>query len=396
MFNSWFTKFSSQPHQPFFVSGIVFFVLFMFLLFANYSNIYTLESSISVFHAYPMIFLVFTQFFLGFLYTVFPRFLMGTPIPSKTYMQNFYLFLLSSVLILLSIVFSLSILFVSLLLVFAQVMACKNLYEVHKKSPHLNKTDTKWILIAFISGIVGNVLFLISLFDFPYSNVLQNFAINIGFYLFLFGVIFAVSQRMIPFFTSAKVKDYKINKSANLLPLVFSLLALKVVLLTIDIKELQLLSDIPLFFVLMKELIKWNLPFKKSPPILWILFISLYWIPISLLLSIFESFNALLNTGIIFEKASIHALSIGYFVTVLLGFGTRVTLGHSGQTPHANNFTIAIFMAVQFITLLRVFTSFSLNFSDQYILLLNITSILLILGLIAWSSKYLKILISGK
>ena len=89
-------------------------------------------------------------------------------------------------------------------------------------------------------------------------------------------------------------------------------------------------------------------------------------------------------------------MSLGYFLTVLVGFGTRVILGHSGTTPHANNFAIFIFIVIQFIAILRIFTSFSSNFGLDYIFLINLTAVLLIIGLIVWSSKYLTILLKGK
>ena len=129
---------------------------------------------------------------------------------------------------------------------------------------------------------------------------------------------------------------------------------------------------------------------------MWVLYLGLYWIPFAFLISIIEGVMAFYNPEIIFEKVVIHTMALGYFLTVLIGFGTRVILGHSGTTPHANNFAIFIFIAVQFISLLRIFTSFSLNFSLDYIFLLNTTAILLILGLIVWSSRYITILLKGK
>jgi uncharacterized protein involved in response to NO len=83
-------------------------------------------------------------------------------------------------------------------------------------------------------------------------------------------------------------------------------------------------------------------------------------------------------------------------MTVLVGFGTRVILGHSGSTPHANNFAIFIFIWIQVIAIFRIFTSFSLNFELNYSALLNLTASLLIIGLLLWSSKYIVILLKGK
>lgn len=396
MSNSFFKNFFSQPHQPFFTSGIIFFILYMILLLTNYLDVYVLDSSIIHFHAYPMVFAVFSQFFLGFLYTVFPRYLNYKPYDVKTYQSSFFLYFVAAILILVSLIANISIIYGVVILLIAQIQAFKNLFEVHKNSQLGNKTDTKWILIFFSTSILAQVLFLASFFIGNLSFAFEKLSINIGFYLFLFGVIISVSQRMIPFFTRSLHFDYQINKSKNFLELLFFFLVLKVVLITIANPSLYLLSDLPLFIITARELIKYKLPFKKSPAILWVLFLALYWIPVSFAFASIESLSAILSLNIVFEKVSLHILALGYFVTVLLGFGTRVTLGHSGQRPHANNFTIFIFIFVQVIVFLRILSAFSLNFSDLYISLLNITSLALIIGLITWSSKYLKILIFGK
>ena len=393
----WYKKFSSQPHQPFFTSGILFLILFMMLFSASYLNILVLDDSVLSFHAYPMVFVIFIQFFLGFLYVVFPRFLIQAEIPIKDYMNQFILYFISSLGIFLSIIFFSKITFIfQIMMLFAQFLSFKLLYSIHKKSIVKVKDDTKWVLISFIAGLFFHALFIFSTSIFSFSSELSRLAINGGFYLFIFMVIFVISQRMIPFFTTAKAANYVANKSKNLLTIVFSLLAFKVFLLSFDNVKINLLADIPLFIMITRELIKWKLPFFKVPAIMWVLYLGLYWIPFAFFISIIQGVMAFYNPEIIFEKVVIHAMALGYFLTVLIGFGTRVILGHSGTTPHANNFAIFIFIAVQFISLLRIFTSFSLNFSLDYIFLLNTTSILLILGLIVWSSRYITILLKGK
>jgi uncharacterized protein involved in response to NO len=394
---AWYKKFSSQPHQPFFVSGILFFILFMMLFTASYLNILTLDSSVLTFHAYPMVFVIFIQFFLGFLFVVFPRFLTQAEIAIKEYMNQAIFYFISSLGILLSLAFYSKITFIfQIMMLFAQILSFKLLYSIHKKSLVKVKEDTKWVLISLFSGIVFHSLFIISSLGFPFSYELSTFALTGGFYLFIFMIIFVISQRMIPFFTTAKVPNYIINKSPNLLVIVFVLLAFKVLLLTFDNVKLNLLADIPLLFVFTKELIRWKLPFFKSPAIMWVLYLGLYWIPFAFLISIIEGLMAFYNPSIIFEKVVIHTLALGYFFTVLVGFGTRVILGHSGTTPHASNFAIFIFIVVQFITILRIFTSFSVNFGLDYTFFINLTAILLIVGLLVWSSKYITILLKGK
>lgn len=397
MFFSWYKKFSSQPHQPFFVSGILFFILFMSLFVAIYSNIITLDSSILTYHAYSMIFVIFIQFFLGFLFVVFPRFLIQAEIEIKTYMKQFLLYFFASLGVLFTLIFYSKATFLfQILMLIAQIMSFNLLYSIHKKSIVKVKEDTKWILIAFFAGLISHGLFILSNLYFSYSYEISKFAINSGFYLFIFMIIFTISQRMIPFFTTAKDPTYKINKSENILSLVFIFLALKVLLLSFDNVKINLIADIPLFIIITKELIRWKLPLFKVPAIMWILYLGLYWIPIAFLISIIEGLTAFYDPNIVFEKAVIHTLALGYFITVLIGFGTRVILGHSGSTPHANKFAIFIFIFVQIVVLFRIFTSFSLNFELNYITLLNLTAILLIFGLLLWSSKYITILLKGK
>jgi uncharacterized protein involved in response to NO len=397
MFFSWYKKFSSQPHQPFFTSGIFFFILFMALFIATYSNTLALDSSVLKYHAYSMIFVIFIQFFLGFLFVVFPRFLVQAEIQSKVYMNQFMLYFISSFGIFLTLIFYSKITFIfQILMLIAQIISFKLLYKIHNNSVVKVKEDTKWILIAFFAGLINHAIFIISTFDFSYSYELSKLAINGGFYLFIFMIIFTISQRMIPFFTTAKDPTYKINKSENLLKLVFVFLVLKVILLSFDNVKLNLIADIPLFIIITKELIKWKLPLFKVPAIMWVLYLGLYWIPIGFFISITESSMAFYDPSIIFEKAVIHTLSLGYFMTVLVGFGTRVILGHSGSTPHANNFAIFIFIAIQVIVIFRIFSSFSLNFDLNYTLLINLSAILLLIGVLLWSSKYIVILLKGK
>ena len=397
MFFSWYKKFSSQPQQPFFTSGILFLILFMSLFVSVYSNFLVLDNSVLTYHAYSMIFVIFIQFFLGFLFVVFPRFLIQAEIQIQEYMKQFLLYFFASLGIFLTLIFYSKVTFIfQILMLIAQIMSFKLLYSIHKKSIVKVKEDTKWVLISLFSGLVFHSLFIISSLNFPYAYELSRFAIDGGFYLFLFMVIFVISQRMIPFFTTAKAPNYVANKSVNLLTIIFSLLAFKVILLAFDNAKLNLLADIPLFIMITRELIKWKLPFFKSPAIMWVLFLGLYWIPVAFFMSIIEGLMAFYNPSIIFEKAVIHTMALGYFLTVLIGFGTRVILGHSGTTPHASNFAIFIFIVVQFIALLRIFSSFSFNFGLNYVFFINLTAILLIIGLLVWSSKYITILLKGK
>jgi uncharacterized protein involved in response to NO len=396
MFKNWYERFSAQPHQPFFAHAMILFIVLMLILLGVYSHVIALDVSILTYHAYALIYMVFIEFFLGFLFVVFPRFLIQANIAPKVYMRFFMLYFIASLIFVVAILLKSPLYMLAMtILLLAQIVTFNALYTIYKKSITKDKYDTKWILIALLTGIVSHLFFLLSLIDSQYAHFLKQFSINAGFYLFLFMVIFAVSQRMIPFFTSIKLAGYTINKSKYLMEKVYGLLLLKLFLLTLGNPSLYIFADLPLLILFVYELFKWKLPVFKTSAIMWVLFIALYWIPFAFLMGVLESLNAWFSWGIVFEKASLHLLALGYFTTVLLGFGTRVVLGHSGQTPHAGVFAIVLFIAAQIIVLVRLFASFSISLNMDYVFWINHTALLLILALFAWSCKYLMILLKG-
>lgn len=397
-FSLWYKEFSSQPHQPFFANGLIFFVLFMLVLVLNYTQSVNLEVPLAHFHVYALIFVVFVQFFLGFLYVVFPRFLMQAEITPKVYMQQFALYFMGSIIFFASMFFSywLNVIGASIVFV-AQVISFMTLYKIHQASKMKEKNDTKWVLISFATGLVANALFIASMsVSFVDTLLLQKVGINAGFYLFLFMLIFAIAQRMVPFFSSAKVQGYTINKSKALMELVYAFLVIKVILLTFELTAFNLLADVPLLIIFVRELYKWKLPITKVVPIMWVLYVSLYWIPIGFFLSIIESVAYIANTGLVYEKSVIHIFALGYFVTILVGFGTRVVLGHSGRTPTADKITTAMFIIIQGIVIVRALAAFSISLNWDYVFWINISGILLVIALVAWCAKYLPILIKLK
>jgi len=388
-----YSKFSSQPHQPFFTSGILFFITFLLILSANYSGIISLDSSISGFHSYPLVNLVFIQFFLGFLFVVFPRFLTQAAVPTKTYMNRFFLFAVGGLTYITSLFIINGLNQVAIfILIFAGLTSFITLFSIYKKSVVANKHDAKWILIAFGFGVFSNILFFISTFGFPTIEILS---IRVGFYMFLLALIFTISQKMIPFFSSVKVAGYTINKSKYILETAFSLLGFKVLAMSLDINLLNFLADLSLFVFFTYELLKWKLPIFKVTAIMWVLYLALFWLPVGFFIAFLESTSNLFDLGIVFEKSSLHTLAIGYFSTVLIGFGTRVVLGHAGKTPTADKITVIMFWIIQAIVLLRIFAGLSLNGNFDHIFWIVTSAVLLALGLILWSFKYLGILIKG-
>ena len=127
--------------------------------------------------------------------------------------------------------------------------------------------------------------------------------------------------------------------------------------------------------------------YKKSPPILMILTIGFSWLPIGIFVLILESllgFEAL--------KLSTHILTVGFGLTLLIGFGTRVILGHSGQKIETDKLANIIFIATQFVVIFRIFVSLSTFFVSNFTPLIHINLTLLGLIFVVWGAKYAKVL----
>ena len=374
----------AQPHRIFFFAGVVNGFIYVVLLGLNYSGLISLQASIGLYHAYAMAFIIFTQFFAGFLLTTFPRYLSRPSVSQKEYMPIIWLLNGGSVLfIALSFVSEIAMLLPMLMIFAGYVKLCLLLLDFQTKSTVTNKTDTTWMLRSFALGGVAQVLFMANAFIPTYA-----LALGMSFYLYLFFIVLAVSQKMMPFFAANSIIGYTMNKSKHFLLLVFIGLMGKVLLEALNVNAF--VADALLFAVITYELLKWRLPFSKAPAILWVLFLSIWWAPVAFGLFVVQDFSALLGAPIYLEKSPLHTLALGYFTTVLIGFGTRVILGHSGRTPKADAYAITLFGLIQVMTLLRILAGMFPQMGYLHAILTVAGLWVVIFGL--WSKRYIHIL----
>ena len=379
MKNSYFL---SQPHQPFFTLSFINAIVFMLLFLLSYKGVVALHVDVINFHSFGLIYLFFTPAFFAFLFTTFPRFLSTAVIEKSLYIRIFSLFAISSLSFILGALFSSILYNISMLITtIAFIYSYKTLFDIYKSSSVPNKHDPFWILVGASFGIVG-----ILLFSFTPFNTL---ATEVSVYLFLFLVTFSVAQRMIPFFSGCNYfKNPKFLKYTTVLLVVH-------VLLDALNTNISFIIDIVLAIYIGREIYRWKLPFPNQNPLLWILHIALFWIPISFVLSFIS--NAI---EFFFQKSflalDIHSLLIGFLLTILIGFGTRVTLGHSGNSMFVTQLTKFIFIWTQIVVLLRVVTSIVASFEMNYMILFDISATVWIVLFLLWSWQFLKVLISGK
>jgi uncharacterized protein involved in response to NO len=380
--------FLSQPHQPFFILGIFNAVVMMLIFGLAYKGLFTIEINSTLLHVYSLAFLLFNNVFTGFLFTTFPRFNQTNVVPRKFYTNIFYANLAGTLLLLLGIFTSKHFISLAMLILFAaQLMSVVKLYSIYKEGRATDKSDSFWILTAEYFGLAGHLLFILT-HELQLYTLLPT-AVNITFYLYLIFLAFSVGQRMIPFFSHSWAQ-----KDKNFVKLVFVLFILKSVFASVGFKLEEMLVDIVLALYMLKEFLRWDFHPLQSPPILWVLHLALFWLPTAFGISAM-SLAAELFLDTSFYFLNIHLLAIGFLTTVLIGFGTRVTLGHSGQPPHADRFTTNLFLFIQFVVFMRALFSINIAFGWGVNTLFDAALFMWILLFLLWGARYAKVLIFG-
>ncbi len=382
--------FFSQPHQPFFFAGIVWAVAVMLLFGLSYKGILFLQVSPLLFHAYTLLFTVFTPFFTGFIFTTFPRFCQSGVIAKTDYLGIFALLQFGSVLTVAGALLSLPLMAAgSLVLLVSHLRIVSQLQRIYQTGyASTASSDPFWILTGFYFGALSHLLFAVEITTAAFGTDagLLAPAAAVGIWLYLIFVAFAVGQRMVPFFSHVMTQKRRYFTAT-----VFGLLVLKSILELVGFSWPELFVDTVLGLYILTEFRRWKLPFRHSPAILQVLHLALFWLPAALLV------GALLKTAAVLfgfsaAKVTLHMAAIGFVVTILIGFGTRVTLGHSGQTPHADRFAVALFALVQLLVSVRALYAL---FSGAF-WLFDLSFTLWLLLFVLWGGRYGPVLVSGK
>lgn len=379
--------FFSQPHQPFFILAFVNAIVTMFIFLLSYQGVINMSISPIDFHTYGFTYLLFTPAFFGFLFTTFPRFTSTPAIEKSAYIRVFNFYYIGSTLFLLGSIVSPFLSIVGMITIsVGHLFGYFILQKIYQTTTTPDKHDVYWISLTILIGFVAHIIFIVGQLFLP---SLVGFSTEISTYLYLFLLTFSVVQRMIPFFSHSLVE-----KNTTLLKQIFILLSVHILLEGI-IPNSSFFIDIFIAYLIGKELLRWKLPFPKTNPLLWVLHIAIYWIPVAFALSGLANLISLF-TDVNFLALDTHVIVIGFVLTTLIGFSTRITLGHSGNNMSADNLTLLIFAWTQVVVLLRILTSFTAALGADFMVLFDFAAMSWILLFIAWLVRFGTVLIEGK
>jgi len=239
--------FFSQVHQPFFLSGVVLAIVVMLMFMLSYKGILPLQVDSASFHSYSLIYVVFTQFFTGFIFTTFPRFCQSEVIEKSYYLRTWGLHQIGAVVFLAGAVLSVELLYVGVsVLLIANTAIVYKLKEIYSKAPEAMRHDPKWILVGFSMGLFAHFLYLL-----VFAQI-DNSAVAIAVNLYLVYVTFAVGQRMVPFFSHSFA-----DKNERFAPIVFAGFLLKVIAVNFELSSVEIIVDIALGLYIALEVRRW-------------------------------------------------------------------------------------------------------------------------------------------
>jgi len=177
--------------------------------------------------------------------------------------------------------------------------------------------------------------------------------ISLAVWGFLLPVFLAVAHRMLPFFTASAVPGYVLHRPAWALRVLLGASLAHGVLTVPEGTQWLWLADLPAMLVAGRLSWLWWSRAAIANRMLTVLHVAFAWLAPAFALFALQSLLRDALPGFL-GQAPLHALTLGFFTSMLLGMASRVTLGHSGRAVAADAVMWRAFCLMQAAALLRV------------------------------------------
>lgn len=215
-------------------------------------------------------------------------------------------------------------------------------------------TDREHIVFVTFAawlGVAGLGAFLV--FAAGGSLLWARLGISLAVWGFLLPVFLTVAHRMLPFFTSSAVRAYVVHRPAWALHALLGLSLAHGALTFMGQAHWLWLSDLPAMFVAGRLSWLWWSRAAIANRMLAVLHVAFAWLGPAFALFALQSMLVDAMPGFL-GQAPLHALTLGFFASMLLGMVSRVTMGHSGLPVTADDVMWRAFWMMQTAAVLRV------------------------------------------
>lgn len=386
--------FTAAPHRMMFFSGAVQLVLpilfWVIELIGRYTSLWApfeLHVPTTWAHGFIMLYGVFSFFIFGFLMTVYPRWMNGEIISKDRYVSTWVWLSLGMALFEIGLFTNASLVVSGLaIFLFGWANGQWALYRVYKTAAALNKRYETILNIALSLGWIGAFCFLLWLVTDHWQFV--NLSLRAGLWLFLLPILITVTHRMLPFFSSNVIPNYKVIHPRWSLPLMGLACSGHMLLETNQLFQWLFITDIPLAFLGFHHSLTWNIRGSMINRLLAVLHLAFLWLGIGMALLSLQSLYLLFTGELILGKGPMHALTIGFVASMLIAMSSRVTMGHSGRMLVLDSLSWALFLGLQLTALLRLLADLNATQSLAGLSLNVIASVAWLVCVGIWVRRY--------
>lgn len=391
---AFWNTFSAAPHRLFFFSGalqlIVPLLIWSVELVGRYTNLWSPIDTIipaTWAHGFVMTFGLFIFFIFGFLMTVFPRWMNAPLISKEDYTATFIWLNIGIIVFELSLFNSRSAALSGLgIFMFGWFYGAFALFRCYKSAPAQSKRYETVLLFALITGGLGVASYAWWLFSDNWQFI--NLSLNMGLWLYLLPVLFTVSHRMLPFFSSNVIDNYTMFHPSVTLWMFLAGCVGHFILDQLHLQSWLFITDIPLAAIALTHSIRWQLHRSFKDRLLAVLHMAFFWLFIGMTLFSVQSLLLQLNGDYILNKAPLHAITIGFCASLLIAMASRVTMGHSGRMLHLDSISWYLFIGLQIAAIFRILAELQFNNMIENNVFNLIAAALWLISLITWFVKY--------
>jgi uncharacterized protein involved in response to NO len=251
-----------------------------------------------------------------------------------------------------------------------------------------------------VMAILGLAVGAMGLLVFNFAMVAHEpgaarLALWAGVWMFLLPVFLTIAHRMIPFFSSRVLSNYRVVRPYWALWVLVAAAAVHGTLMIAGVPQLSWIADLTAFAVSLYLVIVWRIDRCFEDRLLAVLHLAFAWVPVAFALSAVQTLSAFLGQTIHLALAPTHALAVGFFSSMLIAMATRVTLGHSGRPLKADLGTWILFLGMMCAALLRVLADTPLAGEGGWALLLA-AGALWVLSFGFWTARNLPIYLTPR
>lgn len=370
------------PHRAYFSAGVGAFVLLaLWWSVALPIPGMTAQPSMLV-HGLMMPLGIFPPFMLGFVFTAGPRWL-GVPAP-KGHLPLAIGQLSGLALMLIGFSLGGRWPLLGLLVLFVVWWRATWLWsDCIARAPVGDHRHPRFILFAMMIGNV--VLLTVMAWVLSGDAGIWHVARNLLLWGWIVPIFLVVSHRMIPFFTQSVIPDRVLWRPVSMLQLWIAGCVVLAVSLSAAYAEIAVLTAVLLSVTTGYTALQWAGKKLRGAcagnRLLAMLHLSFAWLPVAFL------FLALEQSGFAVGTAATHAIGMGFCTTMLVGFVTRVSLGHSGRPLQASNLYWSLYLGLHAAAALRV----ALALLGAAPWMLHATAALWLLLIVLWASRMLPV-----